>query len=241
ARFASSSSGEARRTRCLLATRKLVDGNGVIPRNRRLDPFRGGPVGPPWRVWCGGLTVPFTFSSSGWQSALITCVGIALVTAALALAKALLIPIVLAILLTFILSPVVLQLQRYHLRRLQAVLLVVVSAFSILVGLGWMVFAEIENLATELPGYRVEIMRKIDSIREAGEGTWLTNIRETIRAVTERVNEAEPSPDGRKEQKPITVKLQASGVSFLQSIAGSALDTLVAAGLVVILVIFMLI
>jgi predicted PurR-regulated permease PerM len=172
---------------------------------------------------------------------LVTCAGIVLVVAALALAKAFLIPVVLAILLTFILSPIVLILQRYHLGRVLAVLLVAVCAFSVLGGLGWVVFAEVRSLAMELPGHRDEIMRKIESINAAGKDAWLTNIRETIRDVTEKVNEAEPLPGVTREQEPVPVKLEPSGNPIFQWLAGSALETLVSAGLIVILVIFMLI
>ena len=185
--------------------------------------------------------MPFTFSSTGWQSALLTCVGVALVVAALALAKAFLMPLVMAILLTFILSPIVLLLQRYHLRRLPAVLLVVVFAFSVLGVIGWVVFAEVRTLAIELPGHKGEITRKIESIREAGQNAWLTNIRETIRDIQEKLNESEPVPDVANGNEPVPVKLESSGIPFVSSVAGSALETLVSVGFVVILVIFMLI
>jgi hypothetical protein len=147
--------------------------------------------------------VPFIISSSRWQSALVTCVGITLVVAALAAAKTILIPIVLAVLLTFVLSPIVLVLRRYHIGRVPAALLVVVLVFSILAGLGWIVFAEIQGLATDLPRYKAEIMRKIDSIREVGEEAWLGNIRKAIHEVEEQFKETSPLPGAEKEPEPV--------------------------------------
>src|SRR4030095_14341828 len=62
---------------------------------------------------------------------------VALVVAALYWLQAVLIPMALAVLLTFLLSPVVGILQRRRLGRVPAVLVTVLLAFSILGGIGW--------------------------------------------------------------------------------------------------------
>jgi predicted PurR-regulated permease PerM len=75
---------------------------------------------------------------------------VALVVAALYWLQAVLIPMALAVLLTFLLSPVVGIVQR-RLGRVPAVLVTVFLAFSILGGIGWTLTRQLVTLADELP------------------------------------------------------------------------------------------
>src|SRR4026208_1534084 len=84
-----------------------------------------------------------------------------LVIASLYWAQAVLMPVALAMLLTFLLSPVVGALERLALGRLPSVILVVVLAFSLLGGIGWIVTLQFGSVANELPTYRKNIREKI--------------------------------------------------------------------------------
>jgi predicted PurR-regulated permease PerM len=86
---------------------------------------------------------------------------IALVVAALYWLQAVLIPVALAVLLTFLLSPVVGTLQRRGLGRVPSVLVTVVLALSVLGGLGWTLTRQVVSLADELPQYSLNIHRRI--------------------------------------------------------------------------------
>ena len=95
------------------------------------------------------------------------------VVAALYLAKGVLIPIALAGLLTFLLSPVVDGLERAGLWRVRggriyAVMLVVVLVFSALGGAAWVVAQQVLILGAELPHYRGNLKRKICGYSRGG-------------------------------------------------------------------------
>ena len=52
---------------------------------------------------------------------------------------------------------------------LLVVAIVVVMAFGIIAGLGWLISREATNLAAELPSYRYTLSQKIDAFREGVE------------------------------------------------------------------------
>jgi len=97
-------------------------------------------------------------------SALALQVGVVIV-AALYLAKEVLIPVTLAILLSFILAPLVALLRRVHLGRVPAVLLAVVVALGVIGGLGSVIGSQVAQLATNIPQYAATIEKKVEVVR----------------------------------------------------------------------------
>ena len=93
-----------------------------------------------------------------------------LVIASLYWGQAVLIPVALSILFTFLLSPVVSGVQQTGLGRIPAVILIVVLAFSLLGGIVWVVTLQLTRVANELPTYRKNILQKIADVRGAGKG-----------------------------------------------------------------------
>jgi predicted PurR-regulated permease PerM len=79
------------------------------------------------------------------------------VIAALYLAREILIPITLAILLSFLLAPIVELLRRARLGRVPAVLLAVIMALSVILGVGGAIGSQVAQLATNIPQYAVTI------------------------------------------------------------------------------------
>src|SRR5687767_13265498 len=102
--------------------------------------------------------------SSGNLPALIAAATFVLIIASLYWAQAVLIPIALSIMLTFLLSPVSGSLERVGLGRIPSVILIVVLTFSLLGGIGWVVTLQFGSLANELPTYRKNISQKIADI-----------------------------------------------------------------------------
>jgi len=99
---------------------------------------------------------------------LVTLVMVALgvvVVAALYLAREVLIPITLAILLSFVLGPVVSLLRRLHLPRVPAVLLAVILALCIIATLGSVIGVQIASLAPDLPRYASTVGQKINAVQ----------------------------------------------------------------------------
>ena len=95
---------------------------------------------------------------------------IAIVIALLYLARAVLIPVSLAVLLTFLLAPVVARLQRLIRSRLLAVGCVTCAAIAVAGTGAFIVGQEFVSLASQLPGYHDTIARKVRSIRESTHG-----------------------------------------------------------------------
>jgi predicted PurR-regulated permease PerM len=92
---------------------------------------------------------------------------VALVVAGLYWLQAVLVPLALAVLLTFLLSPVVSALQRWGLGRVPAVLATALRALSILGGVGWTLTRQLVTLADELPGYSQNIPPSRALLRQA--------------------------------------------------------------------------
>src|SRR5579859_1666431 len=140
---------------------------------------------------------------------LISLGGIVLVTATLYWAQKVLIPLALAVLLTFILSPVVAVLQHRGLGRLPSVILVACLSFLLLGGIGLGLTLQGKRLATELPQYKANLAAKVAGLREVGQGTWLHDIQEMLKEISEgdaKTKVEDPtkgSPEG-----PVTVRVQ---------------------------------
>jgi predicted PurR-regulated permease PerM len=90
----------------------------------------------------------------------------AVVVASLYLAREILIPIVLAVLLTFVLSPLVTLLQRWRCPRTVAILFAVTFALAVILSLGGMVATQVNQLAGELPQYQATLREKAQKLRE---------------------------------------------------------------------------
>src|SRR4051812_26779636 len=95
------------------------------------------------------------------NSRLVIVGAICVVVATLYFAQEVLIPLVLAVLLAFLLAPVVRYLERLRLGRVPAVLVVVGVAFGLVALLGWVVGGQLVHLAENIPQYQGEIVTKV--------------------------------------------------------------------------------
>lgn len=95
---------------------------------------------------------------------------IVIAVAVLRYAQDVFIPLALAILLTFLLAPVVERLQRMHVNRGIAVVISVALTILILGGLLWIVFHQFTDLANELPRYRRQLRANLADLTGALKG-----------------------------------------------------------------------
>src|SRR5262249_2801051 len=164
-----------------------------------------------------------------------------LVVASLSLAQKVLIPLVLAVLFTFILAPLVLALQRYGIGRVYAALAVVLLALVLLGGMGWGVTAQIYALAGEKPPHKTTIAQKITSLQGEGEGA-IAKLLQMLKEINDDLQKTNQPPPPVEEPAPVVVKPEpAAFPSSITIIAVPLLEGLARAGLVVVLVTFMLI
>ena len=103
-----------------------------------------------------------THSRPSW---LFVLEGLVLIVAILYFAKPVIIPLALAMLLAFILTPIVVAVQRCGLGRVPAVLAVVAFTFVVLGGIGWGVGLQVQGLIRSLPEHKEKIKQKIDALR----------------------------------------------------------------------------
>jgi predicted PurR-regulated permease PerM len=167
---------------------------------------------------------------------LLAIAGLALGIGALWVARTIFVPLALAILLAFLLNPLVIQVRRTGLGRGPAVALVVALALCVAVGVGWALWAQVSALVDDLPRYRQTISRKIADIQRAQRGGTLDKVERTAADVAKQL-EAETAR-GASGPKPIPVVV--TSPSALWRIP-EAVEVLVTAALVVVLLLFMLI
>ena len=163
--------------------------------------------------------------------------GCVLVIVVLYWAQAVLVPIALAVLLTFVLTPPVSWLERW-LGRVPAVLAAVTLVFIVLGLAGWGLARQMDHLADDLPTYRVNILAKIADVRGAGKGGSVEKLQETIEGIKTDLGQSS-APTGTSS-RPIVVTSELvtgfPGFSWLGPIVGPVGT----AGLVLAMVIFML-
>jgi predicted PurR-regulated permease PerM len=163
-------------------------------------------------------------------------VGLVVMIAALYWAKAVFIPIALALLLTFLLTPIVNALWRCGIGRTPAAVLVVVLVFGLVGAIGWTMTAQISTLTSELPTYTDNLKQKIAQVRHASTGGALGKVQDAVEKVTGALQPGSPSVPGPST----SIAVRAEGPSLLGFLP-SFLESVLTALLVLVLVIFMLI
>ncbi|MGH6898720.1 MAG: AI-2E family transporter [Geminicoccaceae bacterium] len=189
--------------------------------------------------------------------------GLVLVVAALYVGSEILIPLALAILLSFMLAPIVIRLRRWHLGRIPSVLMVVLLLFMALLGLGSIVASQVVDLAENLPRYEWNLRAKIRDLRIAvPSGGIVERTSDMLRDLGAELEEAtapekSEAASGREGQsggeaasgreapapEPVLVQVREprpSPLQTLEEVAGPLLAPVATAGLVVVFVIFML-
>jgi predicted PurR-regulated permease PerM len=140
----------------------------------------------------------------------------AFVVAILYFAREILVPIALAVLLSFVLAPLVRLLQRLKLPRVLAVVGAVGAAFFIAFCLATMVMVEVNQLANDLPRYETTLSEKIRDLRDAvGRAGVLKNTSNLLKDLDRQLNakdqnetpaqSALPADAGTRKPVPVEV------------------------------------
>ena len=179
----------------------------------------------------------------------MTAVIAAVVVAGLYVGRPVLMPLALAVLMSFALGPLVALLRHLRLGHLPAVLLSLLLALVLLTGIGAFVGEQFAGLASDLPLYQSNIAHKIQSIRgaTAGSGTF-ARLDHTIQVLADQIagsrEQTAPTPAGvAPEQKPVPVVIQRESIApweVAQNILGPLLEPLGLLALVLVFVGFIL-
>jgi predicted PurR-regulated permease PerM len=179
------------------------------------------------------------FVRSAWMLA-----SIAVVVAALYLAKGVLVPLTLAVLLSFLLSPVCDWIERRGLGRIPAVLVTAILGFGLLGIAAWTAVVQMSDLAPKMPEYQDNIQAKLHSVND-----YFIAAFNKVSSTTEDIGKNLPQADRTEtplgtNEWPFSVRVLSSPASPLQVLGGTfgtLLEGLGSAGIVILLVVFFLV
>jgi predicted PurR-regulated permease PerM len=173
------------------------------------------------------------------------------IVAALYFARDVLVPIALAVLLSFVLAPLVRRLQYWRFPRIVAVFIVAIFAFSIIFGLGAFMVSQVSQLANDLPRYQSTLRDKIQSLQGVATGAGpLERASDVLKDLKKQLDKpagaptADPSLSSQAQSnRPIPVEVRQPDPGALQ-VLGALIEPLIhpltTTGIVVIFVIFIL-
>jgi len=171
---------------------------------------------------------------------MLTLASIAVIVAALYLAKDVLVPLTLAILLSFMLSPTCDWLERRGLARVPAVLVTALMGFTLLGLVMWTSVVQLTELAPKLPEYQSNIELKLHSVNDRVSAV-LSRATHTAKEFGE-IKPAE-GPLGTSD-RPFAVRLMPyppSAMEIISGMFGRLIGVLGSIGIVIVLVVFFLI
>ena len=116
------------------------------------------------------------------------------VVAVLYLTREILVPIALAVLLSFVLAPLVRLLQGLKVPRSLAVMGAVTAALAISLSLATMVMVEINHLANDLPRYQLTLSDKMHNLRDAVSRAGLLNASSMLKDLDRELKDRGDSP-----------------------------------------------
>src|SRR6185437_8646874 len=181
--------------------------------------------------------------------------------AALYYSREVMVPIVVAILLTVLLSPVASRLERHHLGKTASPLLVWFAAVVIIGFVGWLVVNQGIHMASRLPDYSATISKKIESIRGAKNsalGRAAESVRQLLQEFSSAIQSTEKEPQqnqglahngngtgaNARQTKPVPVEIVGSSNNLnfqsIKSMVGPIVTPLLKIGIVFVVTAFML-
>jgi predicted PurR-regulated permease PerM len=188
--------------------------------------------------------------SSSEVSQLVALTAGVVVIATLYFARVVLVPFALAILFSFLLSPLVRGLEKARLPRAISVLLVVVISMAAVSSIGVAVTNQLVDVTNQLPNYKANIQKKVESVRGSNRAA-LVRATETVNELSREVVEAPsataPTAHQRKPlsasepagNKPIDVQVVQAPNGPWEFLYGW-LGTVGVAGIVLVFTVFML-
>jgi predicted PurR-regulated permease PerM len=187
------------------------------------------------------------------QSAVATAILAVIIVATLYFGREIIIPIALAVLLSFVLAPLVGLLQRVRVPRGLAVVSVVIMAFAVIFAMGSLLASQLTQLASDLPRYQTTISEKIQSFRDttAGRGTlerasgMLKDLSKELDKPKDAASVLGAGANSKAALPPTPVPVEVrqpdpGALESLQSLISPLLHPLATTGIIIIFVIFIL-
>jgi predicted PurR-regulated permease PerM len=179
-------------------------------------------------------------------------IGVAVV-AGLYFGREVLVPMSIAVLLSFVLAPVADALSRLRIGRVASVLITVALAFAILGVLGAVIGRQAAQLSENLPAYQVVIGKKVDAVRSSAFGARMVEkAADALHGLENNIGKSAVPAPSQSAQGETTQALDhplvqvevheppPGPVQILQSILSALLPPLATAAIVIIFVVFIL-
>jgi predicted PurR-regulated permease PerM len=193
------------------------------------------------------VSFPPNASAHTTTSRTIPFLTVAAVVAALYFGQDLFLPLALAVLISFLLAPLIQRLEHWRLGRVPAVIVAVFLGFSVIGAVGYTIAGQLIELANELPKYKTNLHAKIVSLKTNGDSPW-NRASGTLRELSAEFTKTDPSapavaPATPAPNAPVPVEVvytPGSALETLRSFAAPVVGPLGMAAVVIVLVIFML-
>lgn len=173
---------------------------------------------------------------------LIIAVGVAI--ALLYFGREIFIPVALASVLSFLLTPFVTWLQKLRIGRVPAVLIVMGLCLALTVVIGWKVTEQLLEITTHLGDYRENVEDKIEALRSRHNAP-IAKATDTVQQLNKQLSQApDQAAKNTPSRRPIPVQVTQPPSNFFQDIRnllGPLAGPVETAGLVIIFMTFMLI
>lgn len=172
---------------------------------------------------------------------LLTLAVAVVVVAGLYLGRTVLIPITLAVLLSFLLAPLVNLLRRIKLGRVPSVLVAVVIALGVILTMGGLIGAQIAGLAQDVPRYATTIRSKVETV----QGFAASRMTFLVRNLGQPLSTPPPpaAKTGPAEPKPMQVEVHQpdpTPIEIAERVIAPIVDPLATTAIVLIVSIFVL-
>jgi predicted PurR-regulated permease PerM len=172
-----------------------------------------------------------------------------------------LVPLALAVILSFVLAPAVRLLRHAGLPKTPSVVVVAVFAFAIIFGVGALITQQVGSLIQEIPRYQLTLTDKVKILKNVavGSGGAIERASETLKDIQKELGKpdgksaAPPVPvtvtplggggHGKPDSPPLPVEVrapEATALDQLQSIIGIVVAPLATTGIVMLFVVFLL-
>ena len=176
------------------------------------------------------------------QKSMMTLAVAVVVIGALYFTREVMIPITLAVLLSFVLAPLVGRLRHLGLWRVPSVLLAVVLALGIIVMLAGVIGLQVAQLANQAPAYSYTVQKKIDAVRAFAD--------KKVAGMADALGRNQPAPAERPKEnvdpnavKPTPVEVHqpdATPFEIIERVAMPIMGPLGSLGIMLVVAVFIL-
>ena len=170
-----------------------------------------------------------------------------MIVATLYFGREVLVPVTLALLLAFVLAPLVGLLRRLHFGKVPSVLVGVVLALGVILAVGGVIGSQIAELTTDIPKYATTVEAKVASVRSYTVGR-LSHLADSVgshRAVSSTPSSVGEAPaaapsSGGASPPPAAAATTTSPLEIAKTYLGTILSPLATLGIVFVVAVFAL-